>query len=147
MASTKTFNLNNVGARTFLFNINRTPFTLQYNDESLQNLVMMSNDVKKVVKQYEKLQTKINDNDVEIDRKEVADMFNTMKSALLDFFDKAFGAGQGQKLYETVGSVVMGGLTTVFDTVAGAINDEAAGSTPAAANKGVKPNAKPYRKH
>ncbi|MFT8409901.1 MAG: hypothetical protein ABF743_10900 [Schleiferilactobacillus perolens] len=142
--NTKTFNLNNVGAKTFIFNINRTPFELHYTDDSLQDLVMLSNQVKDVTKKYADLEKKVNNDSVQVDRAEVASLFQTMKSALMDFYDKAFGAGQGQKLYDTVGGVVMGGLTTVFDLVAGAINDEAAGSAPASV-KGVKPNAKPYR--
>ena len=146
MANTKTFNLNNVGAKTLVFNINRTPFTLRYNDDSLLDLVMVSNDVKKVIKQYQKLEKKINDNDAAIERSEVVEMFSTMKSALMGFFDKAFGHGQAQKLYETVGSVVLGGLTSAFDLIADAINEQAAGGTNVSSVKGVKPNVKPYRK-
>lgn len=139
----KTITLNNVGAKTLKFMINHVLFTVNYTDESLKDLVMMSNDTQSVLDKYEDLKAAINDTETKIDREQVSALFEELKTSLFNFFNKSFtGDNKADKLYETVGGVVVGGLTVVFQAVAEQINEAADGKQKV---KGVKSGANANR--
>lgn len=138
--NTVTFNIQNFN--TIDFNINGQKFSVDYNDETLQELLMIVNGARKAERAYEAIMDKVNDkkNTEEITLAEIKPMFTEFQGSVDEFLNKALGEKQTKKLYDMFNGVFTGRVSTAFNLISDTLQEVANGSDAAHAEQAVKRN-------